>query len=93
MTGRGTRAAWFLGVPAVTLYTVRARVDRPPTSRPGAHPVRVHLTPGMTLNPIKLIRMMRQGDRTAKAYLARRGWQRPKMDWEMIKRLKREVHG
>lgn len=39
------------------------------------------------------IRMVRRGSRTADAYLARRGWERPAVDWATFNRIKREVFG
>jgi hypothetical protein len=37
------------------------------------------------------LRVIRSAQRTAAAYLARRGWERPPIDWRRLKALKREV--
>jgi hypothetical protein len=50
-------------------------------------------TPGMGLDPLSMVRMIRNGQRTATAYLERRGWERPPIDWGAIEELKREVFG
>jgi hypothetical protein len=43
--------------------------------------------------PVAQLRMVRRGQRTAAAYLARRGWERPPIDWHRFDRIKREVFG
>lgn len=43
--------------------------------------------------PVSQLRLVRRGQRTAAAYLARRGWERPAIDWHRFDHIKREVFG
>jgi hypothetical protein len=52
------------------------------------------LTPGMGHGgPLAMVRMVRRGRRTAAAYLARRGWEAPAVEWERLAEVKRQVVG
>jgi hypothetical protein len=39
------------------------------------------------------VRLIRDGKRTAAAYLARRGWEEPPIDWHGFKEMKQDVFG
>jgi hypothetical protein len=43
--------------------------------------------------PLALVRMIRRGRRTSAAYLARRGWERPEIEWERLAAIKHDVFG
>jgi hypothetical protein len=41
--------------------------------------------------PLAVVRMIRRGRRTSAAYLARRGWERPEIEWERLAAIKDQV--
>jgi hypothetical protein len=51
------------------------------------------LVPGMDTTPLSNLRLLRNGRRTAKRYLAARGLQRPRIPWEHYARLKEQTRG
>ncbi len=46
---------------------------------------------GMGHRPLGLVRSLLEGRRRAKAYLERRGWERPTVPWALMQEVKREA--
>jgi hypothetical protein len=51
------------------------------------------LVPGMDTTPVSNLRLLRNGRRTAKRYLAARALRRPTMPWDHYKQLREQASG